>query len=505
MNKCHRCDFWVQINNLPAFIAVWPVDILNASSIELATAILAVFVKRIQYLLLSAVVESYLSRGVVSNKFLISRFTYRFGLYNRLETDYQSSNLVSSLAVNHMNISDLILKRLTPGQISALQLLGRTSESIGVRAFLVGGTVRDLILDRALTDLDVSVECHPQELTASGHINTDMVEKISPFGTAKVTLSDNLIDVAMARAESYPSPGALPEVTRARIEDDLARRDFTINALASSITPSTWGEILDLHGGLEDIDSSCLRVLHNESFSDDPTRIFRAARYLSRLEFDFDANTYDLIAEAHDGIVNLTGTRIANELEKIFLESNPLDVLQILETWDVLADIQSDLSVDNHLKELMLPGGYPSNDRKLMGFLLLALPLLGTRRRELCERLSLATAISSPIGDLDRIDGLSEGMKPSQIHARLTSCHDAVLEAACDYYGGWIRDQIVLYQTKLRKITLDISGADVLAMGLKEGPEIGRVIETIKSSLIDGEISSKEDQIKLAQSLLTPC
>ncbi|MDP7628002.1 MAG: hypothetical protein QF530_08870, partial [SAR202 cluster bacterium] len=87
-----------------------------------------------------------------------------------------------------MNISDLILKRLTPGQISALQLLGRTSESIGVRAFLVGGTVRDLILDRPLIDLDVSVECHPQELTASGHINTDMVEKISPFGTAKVTL-----------------------------------------------------------------------------------------------------------------------------------------------------------------------------------------------------------------------------------------------------------------------------------------------------------------------------
>ena len=182
-----------------------------------------------------------------------------------------------------MNISDLILQRLAPGQIAALRLLGRTSESIGVRAFLVGGTVRDLILDRAVTDLDVSVECHPRELMASGHINTDMVKKISPFGTAKMTLSDNLIDVAMARAESYPRPGALPEVTEARIEEDLARRDFTINALASSITPSTWGEILDLHGGLEDIDSRCLRVLHDESFSDDPTRVFRAARYLTRL------------------------------------------------------------------------------------------------------------------------------------------------------------------------------------------------------------------------------
>ena len=159
-----------------------------------------------------------------------------------------------------MNISDLILERLAPNQISALRLLGRTSASIGVRAFLVGGTVRDLILDRGVADLDVSVECHPLELTASGHINTDMVEKISPFGTAKLTLSDNLIDVAMARAESYPSPGALPDVTKARIEVDLARRDFTINALACSITPSTWGEILDLHGGLEDIDSSCLRV-----------------------------------------------------------------------------------------------------------------------------------------------------------------------------------------------------------------------------------------------------
>ena len=164
---------------------------------------------------------------------------------------------------------------------------------------------------------------------------------------------------------------SVPEVTKARIEDDLARRDFTINALACSITPSTWGEILDLHGGLEDIDSSCLRVLRDESFSDDPTRVFRAARYLSRLEFDFDPNTYDLIAKVHGGIINLTGTRIANELEKIFQEPNPLNVLQILEKWEILADIQSDLSVDNHLKKLMLPGGYPSNDRKLMGLSLI--------------------------------------------------------------------------------------------------------------------------------------
>ena len=448
-------------------------------------------------------VKSHLSCGVLSNKSLLIRFAHRFGLYNRLESDCQSSNLVSSSVVNHMNISDLILQRLTPGQVSALQLLGRTSESLGVRAFLVGGTVRDLILDRPISDLDVSVECSPEELVASGHINAAVLEKISPFGTAKVTLSNNLIDVAMARAESYPSPGALPKVTRARIEEDLARRDFTINALASSITPSMWGEVLDLHGGLQDIDSRCLRVLHEKSFSDDPTRIFRAARYISRLEFDFDINTYGLIAKVHDGVVNLTGTRIANELEKIFRESNPLNALQILETWEVLADIQSDLSVDNRLKELMLPGWYPSKDRKLLGFLLLALPLLSRQRRELCERLNLATSISSPIGDLDRIDGLSEGMKPSQIHASLISCHEAALEAACDYYGGWVRDQIALYRTKLREITLDISGADVLAMGLKEGPEIGRVIEAIKASLIDGEISSKEDQIKMAQSLLT--
>ena len=245
--------------------------------------------------------------------------------------------------------------------------------------------------------------------------------------------------------------------------------------------------------------------MHDESFSDDPTRVFRAARYLTRLEFDFDANTYDLIAKVHGGIINLTGTRIANELEKIFQESNPLNVLQILETWEILADIQSDLSVDNDIKELMLPRGYLSNDHKLMGFLLLALPLLGTRRRKLCERLSLASAVSNPIGDLDRIDGLSECMKPSEIYARLASCHNEALKAARDYYGGWVRDHIELYQTKLREITLDISGADVLAMGLEEGPEIGRVIEIIKSALIDGEISSKEDQIKLAQSLLTSC
>ena len=103
-------------------------------------------------------VKSYLSLKVVFNRSLIIRFVYRFGLYNRLEADYQGSNLVSSSFVSHMNISDLILQRLTRGQVSALQLLGRASESIGVRAFLVGGTVRDLILDRSVTDLDVSVE-----------------------------------------------------------------------------------------------------------------------------------------------------------------------------------------------------------------------------------------------------------------------------------------------------------------------------------------------------------
>ena len=183
------------------------------------------------------------------------------------------------------------IKEQLPSDIAAfIRLAGEVAEKRQQRLYLVGGVVRDLLLERVNLDIDMVVEGDAIKLAqAIAGVNQAKVITHPRFGTATLKWGKRSADFATARAETYARPGALPTVKPGTISDDLARRDFTINAMAVELNPRRFGELIDPFGGRQDIEKKLVRVLHDKSFTDDATRIWRAVRYEQRLDFQYRA------------------------------------------------------------------------------------------------------------------------------------------------------------------------------------------------------------------------
>ena len=222
-------------------------------------------------------------------------------------------------------------------------LLHEIGEVGGKHVYLVGGSVRDLILKRKTIDIDIVVEGDALRIAqALQNRWNGKLQTYPEFGTATVTRSDPIlpkVDFATARSETYHIPGTLPKVEPNTINEDLLRRDFSINALAMYLDKDAFGTIIDKTGGLEDLRSGTIRVLHNKSYTDDPTRIFRACRYAARYNFNIAETDVKLIQKAIPQITFLSGDRIRNELEHIFHEDCTSTIIQQLSDWNVFKTI----------------------------------------------------------------------------------------------------------------------------------------------------------------------
>ena len=253
------------------------------------------------------------------------------------------------------NICQYLASYLPPGIFGLLRDIGETTVVGGQQVYLVGGMVRDLVLGKL--NLDRSAVKREERLgeasatrsvgTGGANLDIDLVvegdaialaRRIAKgknwglrthprFGTAKLLLENLGLDLVTARSEIYAHPGALPSVKPGTIEDDLRRRDFTINAMAVCITPDHFGELLDPHGGQGDLGRGLIRILHRDSFSDDPTRILRALRYEKRLNFNLEQDTEGLMRQHLDNLNTVTGERLWHELELILQEERPEKVL----------------------------------------------------------------------------------------------------------------------------------------------------------------------------------
>ena len=230
-----------------------------------------------------------------------------------------------------------------------MDLLHEIGEVGGKGTYLVGGFVRDLLLKRPSLDIDIVVEgdairvanamCERWNGTLDAH---------PQFGTATVTPADvNLpkVDFVTARRETYQGAGTLPTVARGTIADDLRRRDFSINALAMRLDASAFGEIVDETGGLNDLKTETIRVLHKRSFTDDPTRIFRAFRYAGRYGFRIPNTDTILMREALPVLSQLSGERIRNEIERILVEDNVSEIVAHLTRLNVWKTISQGLNI----------------------------------------------------------------------------------------------------------------------------------------------------------------
>jgi tRNA nucleotidyltransferase (CCA-adding enzyme) len=371
-------------------------------------------------------------------------------------------------------------------------------------AYLVGGAVRDLLRGSAHVDLDVVVEGDALSVarTVAEKLAGEALEH-DRFGTATVSAPELRVDMATARRERYPAPGALPEVDRAPLADDLGRRDFTINAMAASLSGEDVGALHDPHGGRADLDAGVVRVLHDRSFTDDPTRLLRALRYEARLGGRLDPETERLAREAiADGALGtVSGKRIRDELLDLLREPEAPAALERMRelkldcalhpAWRVMperaasamlacADTGADPALAS-LAALMVP------DAEALHPLLDRLALTRHER----DRVSRAAEVGGHLAHRLRGD-----LPDSRIHALL---HGEPLETlAVTLAWGAPGEPVLRYLSDLRGARLEVTGDDLIAAGVPESPALGEALQETLRRKLDGEVSGREDELALA-------
>jgi tRNA nucleotidyltransferase (CCA-adding enzyme) len=351
---------------------------------------------------------------------------------------------------------------------------------------LVGGAVRDLLLLEHPRELDVLVEGEIEPLLRA--LGGEAVTH-DRFGTASVSLEDARIDVARARRESYPHPGGLPVVEPASVAEDLLRRDFTVNAIAVRIDEGRAGEVHAAPGALEDLAAGRLRVLHDASFIDDPTRLLRLARYEARLRFVVEDHTAALAREAiaARAFDTVSNARIGAELRLGLAEDSALGALQRMDELGILLG----LGLHTPLPEKLAAGALallPDDGRP--GELLMAL---------LCEDPAILDTFEFPAGERDRIvssaraapqigDVLASDTRASLLHGALAGkTPEAIAIAAAQGPPGAAETARLWFDT-VRHVRLSITGDDLLAAGVPSGPELGRRLAVALARRLDGEL-----------------
>jgi len=382
--------------------------------------------------------------------------------------------------------------------------------------YLVGGTVRDILLGEPNFDVDVAVEGDAIELARSLADALDgRVRAHRKFGTAVVLYrEEERIDVVTARTEFYDAPAALPSVEHATIREDLFRRDFTINAMAVSLKGEDFGRLVDPFGGRRDLEAKTIRILHNLSYIDDPTRIFRAIRYESRYGFRMDDHTQRLARGTIEmGLVgDLSSARLRDELVALLEEGDAGASILRLAELGAGAAIHPHLAADEEAVDLL------ARMRRLnehygtavpswrLAFAVLArrmppdevyawLRRLKVQRRDL-ERVAAAVTVGPRI--LERLRGGSA--EPADVVAAADPyAPDAPLFAmALDE-----RPELDDYFRRLRNVQLEVSGSDLAELGLGESPEVGEILAELRRRKLNGQLDGRESELAAARELIT--
>ena len=416
------------------------------------------------------------------------------------------------------DISDLIAARIPTEQLETARLVSSAAEQVGTEPYLVGGAVRDALLGRAPTgDLDITLvgadaaTFSQIALTVGGRIS-----KSSQFNTARLEIGNHSLDLTMARAETYPQAGNLPVVRPGTINEDLARRDFSVNAMAVSLEEDRWGMLFDPHGGQEDLREGRLRTLHEGSFRDDATRILRAARYAARLSFDLDDITRRSLDNSNEFLSTISPARIRNELERIFLEaSTALTTLRMLDRWGTLSAIHGALAFDSAAwrRYGQESGSLSLQSRVTVGFAVLGARLRVSDAEGVAARLGLGSLNGRVLTESADLAGrLSEtnlsGMSNAQLAELLDSFHRHTVAGCALASTGKVSERVGQYLSDLRDMRPDLDGNDLVDMGVPHGPEVGRILRKLRAAKLDGLVRTRDDEremvIRVLEDLADP-
>jgi tRNA nucleotidyltransferase (CCA-adding enzyme) len=361
------------------------------------------------------------------------------------------------------------IESLTEALWSAHPELATIRDAATDPVYVVGGAVRDLLLGLGRADLDVVVEGDAAALAA--RLGAEPVE-YGRFATAKVVFDGHEVDIASARSESYPQPGSLPVVSpAAAIAADLGRRDFTINAMAIPLTGEP--RLIDPHGGRDDLEAGLLRVLHRESFADDPTRAIRAARYAARIGLRPEPETEALLRGAD--LDTVSADRRRAELLRLAAEATAPRGFALLREWGLLAAREREDDLVGRVAELA------------------SAPPWAERLAPADRARAVLAAALGPAGD-ERDLATARPQRPSQA-VELARGHDPVELVLARALGAeWLDD----YMEKWRAVELEIDGADLLVAGVPQGPALGRGLAAALRAKLDGEISGRDQELAVA-------
>ena len=395
------------------------------------------------------------------------------------------------------------------GRELAEQVIALASD-LGMMAYVVGGPARDLLLGGEILDLDVVVEGDAILLAESlADLKGVRAVRHPRFGTATIKAGGFALDLVTARSESYARPGALPSVSPGTIADDLHRRDFAVNAMAIALNGPGRGALLDPMGGEADLKAGLIRALHKESFRDDATRVLRAARYETRFGFRLESDTEAWIKRDLAYLDGISGARIHHEFVRTFGEAAPERCLLRLANDGALEAIHSALSFDSdRAPSFEAARSLDQRNARAAYWPLLAwnvapheVDSFATRvalrrsQAEAVEAVPTIRAIESQIGKNDLANSrIVEILSPFPAATLLG------LAAATE--SSDVGDSVTRYLRRLRRVRAVLNGDDLLALGASEGPLVGEVLKQIRVAKLDGEVSSRADEVRFAERLL---
>ena len=424
--------------------------------------------------------------------------------------------------VRERRVAKFLTERLPEEIIELLAAVGRVADSLGYNAYAVGGFVRDIFLYQENLDTDVVIEGDGIEfakaLTASLGGRVRAHEK---FRTAVVILSNSRkIDVATARLEYYKSPGALPTVETGSIKLDLYRRDFTINTLAIRLNPGKFGNLIDFFGAQKDLKRKVIRVLHNLSFVEDPTRVFRAVRFEQRFGFRIGKLTSALIENAvrMDFFREVSGRRLFSELRQILEEDKPVMALRRLHEYNLLKVIHPKIVYNSALDALLHSVEKVLTWHNLLfleepcrGWIVYLLALVRSFdqgvREALCNRLQLTQRHRKVlIYEKTKAEvcmkwmGSQQILKNSDLYKRLHPFHtETLLYIMASATRNSVKQAVSNYITRLRSTTTSLDGRYLKEAGFEPGPIYREILEGLLDARLDGQVETLLDEIEFVQ------
>ncbi|GAB6095326.1 CBS domain-containing protein [Desulfatiferula olefinivorans] len=416
------------------------------------------------------------------------------------------------------NILPFMKERLSDHIIETLRTIGKVAADLGFGVYVVGGFVRDLMLYRDNDDIDIVIEGDGIEFArAYAAMEQARINTYEKFKTAVVIFPDGFkIDVATSRMEYYRSPAALPEVEMSSIKLDLYRRDFTINTLAIRLDPDHFGTLIDFFSAQRDLKDKAIRIIHNLSFVEDPTRVFRAIKFEQRFGFTIGKLTSGLIRNAvkMDFFKRLGGLRVFSELKQILEEENPIPAIIRLFDYRLMAVIHKDLTLTKDLIRALdsakkviawhdlLYVNEPF-ERWVVYLLVMVRKYPRSVSDAIAERLCFQPRYRKLFGrERYQAEGCLVWLEQnpdasnSELYRRLSPFRtELILTMMAVTDQEEIRKNISHFYTHLRGVTLSIQGRDIRALGLAPGPLYRKILEAALDARLNGDLVTREDEL----------